>query len=117
MKPEITYEIECLPEGSPVSICTGDYVADAICEDLIRKDLPHNEWAWCCVRVTATVSGVMNQGSVEIDCCSHGSEAIFRGDVLLYDSMKKEARDNLLSSMRKTVTHYENIMIELEEED
>lgn len=71
--------IDCLSEDMPVrgnTLASGDPEEDRAQEDEILAQLDAgNEWAWCCVRVTATWEGF--KGVAYLGCCSYSDEASF----------------------------------------
>lgn len=82
------YSIECLPEDMPfVGNCmaSGDDEVDAEAEQWIRDQLDAgNEWAWCCVKVTATFKGL--EATDYLGGCSYKGEADFKSGGY-YDDM------------------------------
>lgn len=93
---EIEYEIEVLPEDTEVRgncMASGDDDFDKECEDKIIADLEAgNVWAWCTVKVTASVGGL--EGTDYLGCCSYKDEEDFR-EGTYYESMKEMAVDEL----------------------
>ena len=98
---EVTFSIECLSEDTPIdgnAMASGDDAADQECYDWIRAELYRgNDWAWCCVKVTATWEGF--KGVDYLGCCSYHSEADFRQDGY-YDDMRGRALEDLNASVR-----------------
>lgn len=82
---QVDYTIECLPEdeGPEGHFATGDDEQDRlICEDIRAQLNRGNEWAWCVVKVTASVEldGERFTGEDYLGACSYDSEADFIGD-------------------------------------
>jgi hypothetical protein len=106
---DVTFTIECLPEDLSIEgnvMASGDDAFDLECEEKIRKDLDSgNEWAWCCVRVTAeweapngqTFKGVEHLGGVSCE-----SEKDFtEGQSDYFEDLKAGALEDLNDSIRK----------------
>lgn len=96
----VSYKLECMPEDTPVrgnAMNSGDADFDRECEDKILADLEGgNDWAWCCVRVTATYDGIdCVVGMDYLNCCSYNDEEDFKAPGGYYDQIKEEARDDL----------------------
>lgn len=105
---EITYTIGCLEEDIPVrgnAIASGDDAVDKETEDWIFEQLNSgNPWAWCCVKVTATVDldGDEINGYTYLGACSYKSEADFKADGY-YEDMKAQAKEDLISKLKGLV--------------
>lgn len=98
----IKYTVECLPEDEPVrgnAMLSGDADVDKECEDKILADLEWNQWAWCCVEVTAEWRGLKER--VYLGCSSYANEEDFKKDQ--YESMCAEAREGLLKRVRDII--------------
>jgi hypothetical protein len=98
---EIEYNIECLPEYVDVrgnAMCSGDDDYDRQVEDSIIEDFNNgNEWAWCTVRVTASIPGLdYVEGDDYLGCCSYKNERDFVENSCYYEDMKEAAKDQLL---------------------
>lgn len=90
----IDYEIECLPEDTPVrgnAMASGDDAFDLECENQILADQEAgNPWVWCTVKVTARCNGF--RGHADLGCCNYASEEDFRTGGY-YDDLKSDATD------------------------
>lgn len=102
---EVTYTLECLPEDIGVrgnALASGDDGEDRRAEDAIIADLEAgNEWAWCCVKVTAEWNGF--EGKDYLGGCSYASEDDFKQPGGYYDDMKQQALDDLYRTVRSAV--------------
>ena len=94
---KVEYSIECLPEETSVkgnALASGDDAQDKEAEDWILAELDRgNEWAWCTVKVTATLGAF--RGVDYLGCCSYHSEADFCQPGQYFEDMKGEALDDL----------------------
>ena len=61
-----------------------------------------NQWAWCTVRVVATLGEF--EGSDSLGCCSYASEADFKAPGGYFDDMKVEALDDLRRSIETALS-------------
>lgn len=83
---QVEYTITCEPELEPIAgnaMASGDETVDRETEAWIIDQLERgNEWAWCIVKVTASVEldGERFEGADYLGCCSYDSEADFVGD-------------------------------------
>ena len=107
---QVRYEISCLPEHCPIegnAMCSGDDSFDRQCEERIRADLEDgNEWAWCCVRVTARYDGIASVvGQDYLGGCSYDGVEDFKtgGD---YDDMKDMAKVDLYSHLEGILARF-----------
>jgi hypothetical protein len=116
---DVVFAVECLPEDIPVrgnALASGDDAEDKACEDEILARLDSGDpWAWCCVKVTATLEckapqyevGHTSKGPcyrmptdvslVGVDYlggCSYRDEADFR-EGGYFDDMKDAALEHL----------------------
>lgn len=109
---EVTYRIECLEEDTPVrgnALDSGDKAYDKQVEDEILARLHSDDlWAWCCVRVVATVTvdGQTFEGDDYLGCSSYTDEADFKAGGY-FEDMKKTALENLAVSLNNAVLHGE----------
>lgn len=105
---DVTFTIECLPEDIPIegnAMASGDDEFDrGVARDIQRALDRGNQWAWCCVKVTATYhapNGQTFRGSDYLGGCSYESEADFvRCNDYIVD-MKKMALDDLNESIER----------------
>lgn len=108
---EVTYSIECLPEHTGVrgnAMASGDDAADKEDENRIIADLESgNEWAWCCVKVTATWNGFT--GKDYLGCCSYASEDDFKVEGGYYDDMKQQALEDLHRNVAGTLERLKGV--------
>ncbi len=97
---QIEFTLECLAEDTEVrgnAMASGDDHFDREVEDKIIADLEGgNEWAWCCVKVTARAGGA--KGTDYLGCCSYAGEEEFRKDAYFAD-MKECAQAELLAAL------------------
>jgi len=107
----IVYSIDCLPEDLPVrdnAIASGDDAFDKEVEDKILKELDSgNQWAWCQVRVTATMKDSFGHtvaiGVSYLGACSCKDENDFINNSGYHLEMKSEAEDDLIQRCRHLV--------------
>jgi hypothetical protein len=98
---DVEFEIECLPEETAIlgNASAIDPETDAETEQWIYDQLAKgNDWAWCCVRVTARwrdYSGVDYLGA-----CSYLGREDFERDVYCAD-VKDRALDDLNEQLAK----------------
>lgn len=103
----VDFQIECVPEDSPVrgnAMASGDNAFDQECEDKILADLEWNEWAWCTVKVTATFGPW--EGTDYLGCCSYQDEEGFKQGGYWKD-MQHQAFTDLLAQMDHARTELE----------
>lgn len=95
------FTIEAQSEWIPVrgnAQASGDAADDRAVEDAIIARLnAGDEWAWCCVVVTARWNGF--EGTDTLGCCSYESEADFKRTGGYYDDMKIEAHKRLCDAI------------------
>lgn len=101
----ITYTIETLEEydGPDGAFASGDEEADKRMVAQIKEDYNSgNPWAWCCVKVTASVEylGETFKGWTTLGACSYANEADFKAEGY-YAELCLEARKDLMVSLRK----------------
>jgi hypothetical protein len=97
---DIVFTIECLAEDLPVRgniMDSGDKDADREAEDKVIKESEWNEWAWCCVKVTAKLAGF--EGHDYLGGCSYNDEKDFKQGGY-YEDMKNVATDNLYKAIQ-----------------
>jgi hypothetical protein len=77
---EVEYEVECLVEDMPIRgncMASGDDVVDEDCAKEIESRLADgNDWAWCCVKVTARWHTF--ESTEYLGGCSYEDEEDFR---------------------------------------
>lgn len=105
---DVTYTIHCLEEDIPVRgnvMASGDDALDKEAEDATIAALGHNPWAWCTVKVVATVThrGAAFTGYDYLSCCSYENEAAFCSDSGYFPDMKKNALQDLQQNLRLSV--------------
>ena len=88
---EVTFEVSAEDEHEPPEGCfaSGDDEQDAEMCRQIREDSEHNEWAWCCVRVTARWRDM--KADECLGCCSYESKADFCQPGGYFEDMKSTA--------------------------
>lgn len=104
----VEYTIECLPEDVPIrgnAMASGDAEYDTQVEDaIIERINAGNEWAWCCVRVTAqtTIDGHYFAGDSHLGCCNYHNEDAFKVGGY-FEDMKEQALADLMVSLKTSV--------------
>ena len=96
---KVNFTIECLAEDIPVEgNCSAiDEETDKANEEMIYEQLDSgNEWAWCCVKVTAEYKGI--EGADYLGGCSYKNEDDFKKDGY-YEDMKKAAFADLINTL------------------
>ncbi len=107
MKIKIRLDVE--QEDLPVrgnALASGDPAEDKRVEDEILRRLRRGEvWAWCWVRVTARVEieGEVFLGTASLGGCSYENEEDFKATSGYYEDLKKEAIEDLKTSMSAAV--------------
>jgi hypothetical protein len=105
MMEDITYTLTIEDEDIPVrgnAMATEDHEADKAYEDEIIARLKHGDtWAWCIVKVTASVchEGETFTGVAILGGCSYSSEDDFKQSGGYFDDMKQEAFENLVNEL------------------
>ena len=100
----IEYSIEILPEDIPIrgSFDSGDAQADEEqALDIERQLARGNDWAWCTVKVVATLGRFA--GCDYLGACSYANEEEFKAPGGYYEQMCEEAARDLLSTLRLAV--------------
>lgn len=90
---EATITIEVEPEQEEISgyYASGEDELDRQLEaELIERSNSGDTWAWCCVRVHASIGGV-EASSSWLGACSYEDEKNFRESGGYFDDMKQEA--------------------------
>lgn len=99
---DVEIEIACLPETLEVrgnALASGVDDEDRACEDKIIADLENgNEWAWCCVRVTAKLGPFV--GTDYLGGCSYDSESQFREPGGYFNDMRQGAIDDMIEQAK-----------------
>lgn len=97
---DVEFTIECLPEEQPIkgnAISTGDEDEDQRVENAIFQQLDNgNEWAWCCVKVTASYRGLTAEDY--LGCCSYADKKDFEKDMYFKD-MKQTTYKELIKQI------------------
>jgi len=102
--------ISCEEEHVPVrgnALVSGDAEEDRRHEDMILEQLEWNPWAWCSVKVTATLGSF--QGSDYLGCCSYASEEDFKASGGYYDDMVDAAIEELTKELERAQKTLENV--------
>lgn len=97
---QVTFEIECIPEELSIkgNASAIDEDTDKETEQYIKDQLNSgNEWAWCCIKVTASYKGI--EGTDYLGGCSYASKEDFISGDGYYTDMKQAAYDNLVSEI------------------
>lgn len=99
-KGEIRYDLKVEPEDLSLEgnvMASGDEETDRQAVAEVQRQLDAgNEWAWCCVIVTASWNGF--SGSAVLGACSYASEADFRASDYFAD-LRNEATDELAANI------------------
>jgi hypothetical protein len=101
---EVEFELRCEPEDIPfVGNCSAiDDETDRQAEEWILEQLESgNQWAWCCVVVTARWEGF--EGRASLGGCSYRSEKDFRCPGGYFDDLRVEALDDLNARIAQTI--------------
>lgn len=106
MKTEYTLSIE--PEDTLVRgnvLASGDDEVDRQAEDEIIARLERgDDWAWCVVTVTCTItlaSGHTYEGRAHLGGCSYESEADFRAEGGYYPQLEHEAFEDAVAQAQQ----------------
>ena len=107
---EIT--IECLPEDTAIkgnALASGNPWEDKECEESIIKQLMRgNEWAWCCVKITARWK--QWEGTDYLGCCSYKSEKDFIDCNDYYPDMVARAQDELIEAVESALEDFKSLL-------
>lgn len=94
----VEYEVRCLPEDETPESCYPDDTPEVL--RWIHEQLAAgNEWAWCCVEVTAKTTdqhGKEYVGRAYLAGCSYASREDFCKPGGYFDDLKQEALDHLI---------------------
>lgn len=95
-----TVFIECQPEDISIegnAMASGNDAEDKKVEDEIKAQLESgNDWAWCCVKVTAKFAGL--EGADYLGACSYNNIADFKAGGY-YEDMIDRALDELIKEL------------------
>lgn len=97
---DVGFTITAEPEDLPIkgnAMASGDEEYDAKVEQAIYENLQWNEWAWCCVKVTAEWQGFT--GSAYLGGCSYTSKKDFMSGGY-YPQMRDEALEELNNEVK-----------------
>ena len=101
----VTYRIEVEQDDVEVrgnALASGDDAEDKACEDEILERLNRGDvWAWASVCVVAECEGF--EGRDYLGCCCYDDEEDFKQPGGYYDDMKKRARADLLTELKRSV--------------
>lgn len=100
----ITIELAISEEDIPVrgSFASGDDAADkALEDDIIRRADAGDVWAWCCVRVRASLDGF--QGEDYLGGCSYRDANDFVGQDYYYPDMVDRAIADLRATLEAEI--------------
>lgn len=111
LKSEVSFTIECLNEEMPIKgnvLASQDDDANREAEQKVIDAYENgNEWAWCCVKVTAVWQSF--QGSDYLGGCSYESEKDFiKGGY--YDDMQNVALENLNREIKETYSKLKSLL-------
>jgi hypothetical protein len=95
---QVTFKVTCHEEHIPIK---GNYIVsgddyDREQEQLLLKELEYNEWAWCCIKVTAEYKGLKECDY--LGGCSYDSEEDFK-NCGYYEDMKATAYSRLIERL------------------
>jgi len=108
---EVDFDLECLPEDTPVrgnAMNSGEDDYDREVENKILADLEWNQWAWCCAHVIARWKGF--KGDDYLGGCSYDSEEQFRAPGGDWDDMKQQALDDLQANIERELIEAEELI-------
>jgi len=111
---EVTFTIECLEEDLQIegnAMASGDDAVDQGVYDWIRGELERgNEWAWCCVKVTAAWGGF--RGEDYLGGCSYRSREDFEQSNGYCADMKDRALDDLNATIGRAAVELSPLFAE-----
>lgn len=102
----VMLNLQCLDEQESIegNASSIDPETDAKCFEWIRSQLARgNDWAWCCVQLTATYEDAIHgelTASDSLGCCSYESEADFRRPGGYYSDMVNSVLDDLWAQLQ-----------------
>jgi hypothetical protein len=99
---QVEFTIECMPEDLQVkgNASAIDDETDREIEQYIYDELNNgNEWAWCCITISAHYKGQI--GSASLGGCSYKNKTDFKENSGYYEDMKQSAFDDLISSLER----------------
>ena len=96
---EVVFAVQCEPEEMPVAgnvLASGDGATDRAAElEVLAQIEAGNVWAWCSIRVVATVPLIPQVAGLSVlSTCSYRSEQAYL-DSELFDAMKEDALQDL----------------------
>lgn len=103
----VEYTVECIPEYEDIEDCfdeslTGYDETETIASIWYQLDCG-NQWAWCCVKVTARF-GTQFAAEAYLGACSYADEQDFtHSDSDYYEDLKHEALLDLHAQIIKSV--------------
>lgn len=104
--------VECLPEDIDIRgnvLASGDDAEDNRAEEEVLRQLNNgNEWAWCCIKVTATYGDF--EGTDFLGGCSYASREAFIQANDYYADMVERAFDELVSQIERAQTVLEELL-------
>lgn len=107
---EVEFVVECCHEELPIrGNCSAidDETDEAAAESIFEQLAAGNEWAWCCVRVTAKWRGWT--ASETLGGCSYTSEAQFREPGGYFDDVKDETLSALNAELQEADADLEEL--------
>lgn len=111
LKALMVISVECMPEHMDVRgnvLASGDDAEDKRAEDEVLRQLhAGNEWAWCCIKVTATYGYF--EGTDFLGGCSYKSKADFIESDDYYADMVDRAFNELVARIEKAQTKLEEL--------
>ncbi len=97
---QVEFTLECMPEDLQIhgNASAIDEDTDNEIEQMIIDQLNDgNEWAWCCVKMTASWKGI--EGTDYLGGCSYKSEEDFK-KYGYYEDMKLQAYNDLIEQLK-----------------
>ena len=99
----IEYKLQIEPEDFPVRgnlVCSDNDALDTLQEDeVIERIEAGDDWAWCCVHITAQIPGIGLTGDAYLGGCTYENESQFR-ESAYFEDMKDEALSDLLTQLK-----------------
>jgi hypothetical protein len=102
----IEYRIDIYPENIPI-----DPEMDRATNLAINEQLNQgNQWAWCCVKITAYIDGLEGiEGTDYLGCCSYKNEADFRSGGY-FEDMQARAKEELINNFNTWIARLTKVL-------
>jgi len=112
----VEFKLQIEPEDFPVRgnlVCTDNAALDTLYEDeVIERIESGDNWAWCCVHVTAQIPGVALTGDAYLGGCTYDNEPQFR-ECPYFEDMMNEALEDLLIQLKAASVAYTELKEQL----